>query len=1603
MSEVRVPVRVLPSGKVYRQMFDAEVQLVKSLQARKPEKHRLPPLQLSTETAQHSRDLKSSGNILTERQRSWMIGMPNDYATENPVKYRQTTTEAASRLQENEPDAEIVEVRGLPNVLSKTKRESNIIDKIAERRKERHEIEVEKMHDDLCMISNRIEPRITEIGQFLIKQFAEDDEKIKAIFKEIESDEELVNFSHEMLEQIWNRVEEHSPKRKTWVELADANFALVEHDRIEVISGVFRKYAAVLEKIASLMPADVQRFIEKESMMANQSILANRRAYAKLRINLLESDIQREMVQHLTWSERVQDWKKLNAEIAVKQFIEFMNGNDVTNPPDIDGVNESHLQEQTQLQEKRNETLEQLLEFKPPTSTKTSVYKWNSALSKSQENIDQLHLKWVRTLNEKYENVCQRCLAEIDKYRQNLLLSKVCSEEDVQRIVNEHMLPLVGQRQREFESRLEKMDQIFESLAIRTEHQLKRLFKFTQGAAHLWDVHEIGLAKQERKLQNDLDESRQKHDVDNQERESKLDVVMDRLRQESTEEALTSFLQKSLEMLEHIYSGYEEFHEEQINTVTKYPDMVKSEIQRYDDAVCTFFNVNRNKPTQNPNTQPKSPKKRNVAVVRGQHTRRLSMVRPVSAQESSTERRLSIQHIPERRTHSAEHDKRPRSPSPLAKQTSPRPIQEKAKVLRDTLTTDKGTSFYVVTVADKEDFEEEGEKEDTKDDDNEEGRRSSALSGTAFMTEVSDESGKSEMPMYIRTVYMETATLRNIKKCIRMQFLNHLETWSEQAMINADNSARDKQEELASELDLRKHLHEPRAKRIELDVHNVRAAELVLHKERVSRHCKGITAALLGLKQDFDEMTKDHEIQASNFRTKIEAMENIFINATKSAKLVELTNSLHGNLDSYMQAIKASLRHFRQTLDNTLSRLRDSNAQCLKSFKLFSQGGNFSPDETVGLRKKLEKMSQRVDAAEGVIMHDLEGMESKRLDQATEVITKFEDRFRNHMSDLTFIEKVQRWITNSQVRIKTEVAHSNGMAASVTRHVKLVKSRIDACKHPNPDKEDITPKFLCQYTNEVMSCLHTRADYLNCKVKIVEESPLQSSAQDLTDRTAVEKPASRGGGLTPAPSSRQKSRQSQGRNSKAGSNKPTPPGVSAPSRTDLQTGGTSRRAQHQEDSAIGMIKSILRAQKGMDPESEDLRSVMTGGTRPIPSTAASQIGNSRMQKGSFKRQGTLTSIAGSTTDSDKGKKKDGGSRVGSGIYKRRETKFELRHMVFGTSSTSGTHFEAKITQILYETLDGLLSTGEIYYKQKGARAVTRPDHMQDNFDQFSDVVVAKLLNYEEQTKEYHNTSLQEFRHQLKTLEEDLSEVPNLVLDEILRKSLQNLRREQQIIQAEFLIKEANWKKVKENHKVSLRPTLGHPDQEVRLQQLITKEEERQAENLSGIQQHSKDLNEKAHEVTKHFLLNIGQACASLLDQFDYSLTIDDVNSGKIELKKEPTSILLRKKAAGIDLHDTSYRPSLPRGPNVWPGLEVSHLLEKGEVLTEVAEDINCNKTTLSHTSSVTTRDKCLTAFTEAYNSVMGEIKEQEELRTLSEERWAENWRQSVRNVQQLYT
>jgi len=52
----------------------------------------------------------------------------------------------------------------------------------------------------------------------------------------------------------------------------------------------------------------------------NQTVLSNRRGYADLYARLMMADIEREKHLHTQWRSRLDDWKELHTEIAVKNF-----------------------------------------------------------------------------------------------------------------------------------------------------------------------------------------------------------------------------------------------------------------------------------------------------------------------------------------------------------------------------------------------------------------------------------------------------------------------------------------------------------------------------------------------------------------------------------------------------------------------------------------------------------------------------------------------------------------------------------------------------------------------------------------------------------------------------------------------------------------------------------------------------------------------------------------------------------------------------------------------------------------------------------------------------------------------------------------------------------------------------------------------------------------------------------------------------------------------------------------------------------------------------------------------------------------------------------
>ena len=97
-------------------------------------------------------------------------------------------------------------------------------------------------------------------------------------------------------------------------------------------------------------------------------------------------------------------------------------------------------------------------------------------------------------------------------------------------------------------------------------------------------------------------------------------------------------------------------------------------------------------------------------------------------------------------------------------------------------------------------------------------------------------------------------------------------------------------------------------------------------------------------------------------------------------------------------------------------------------------------------------MAALIDTNETMLLKDMERLEKRHLDEAVRLMSQFQEKFKYHLIDLQFIEKISRWLNDTQIKIKSEVSASNTQAKQLNKMIQDFEIRIDACQKPNLDK-----------------------------------------------------------------------------------------------------------------------------------------------------------------------------------------------------------------------------------------------------------------------------------------------------------------------------------------------------------------------------------------------------------------------------------------------------------------------------------------------------------------------------------------------------------------------
>ncbi|XP_021135773.2 coiled-coil domain-containing protein 180 isoform X1 [Columba livia] len=1561
-------VRLVPPGEVYKPIFEDEVRLVHSLH----EVRNKPGFPIKNERLALVGDPEISPDArLLCAQQDCVERTPYNDPTEKPPLSREATVFQKAWKSVDVNAAE--EVRSLPDFIAPGETRSDILERLAEQRRGRHEEALSSMSCELACIGREMEPLVLEPGKFLLTKLAESDSKIELLLKKLESDTALEGFSIEALEELWNIIHQESLTRRKWIREMDESLKKVEWSRADKITDVLRKYTVILEKISFFLPADIHKFMNNEAMLINRALLANQRAIAKLFVNLMKSEMMKDLSHRLKWQDRVKDWKLTQKNCVIRRFREFMANEEIQNPPNVKTEIENVITDQIALSERRMELLQRLGELFPSTYKAEETDEWYICVMNLNENIDTHNAQCVKKIRTQYEMVQQKCLAEMELCKNNLLNLKLCTKEEAEEIVDSEFFQLTEKLQSRFEEELEHMDRDFKELAKQNEQNCRDLYSYFQEAMALWDAHQHNLSQQENELQKKLDECRQKQHILIQIMEDNLDIVLDKMRRASSEEKLKKYLKDALSSLDDFRAKCKTFYEVLMDKVKTYPEAIFQELISYSTSVSQYFNVKEifkqnlqgeidftfqdeelveaseaeclvDQQAESIVQETEGKRKMDSCQQENEETGAAGN-EEIFAQEAEEmeekEDKESISHGSEGTEHAGEGA------------TFNSSKGESSEIAIETFSTSSGNSYTVFGV-------EEAGKTD--------------IPATYFTKYEKKES----LLTYLKYVLIEETVFVELKKRIRLCFFEDLEKWFADAFSNSFVLVAVKKEELDSELEQHLQLHQRRQENIETNIYNLRAVELLVHKECLENHCTEVVEALRKERDKFLEFCDQQNNISKNLHSQIRDMESVFLSTPMTEKLAPFSNSLRTELDNHLKVIQVFLRNYQKYLEEALGKLRDSNTDFLKTCRLFVEGGEFSSDEVKSFRQCLQQESKRIDSFESLIKADMKKMESRCLQQATELIKQSETKFRHVFTNRVFMEKIQRCLRNLQVQIKSEVANSNLQAETINSYLEKLHQKLEACAHPTAEKEALTSEELCDFAQVLLKELKKRSQYLDCLL-IKPMSPCDSEnfsplAMDVTLQGPV------------AVAIRTECLRDK--------NKVLLMGLDPDEFPVLNPSRMGKSAL--DDLSISFIKNLLEIQPsrkstGLNLERKD----------HLPSSGAALLPPSKKSSHvSVSGESRRISTAQIRRKSSFNQKKLTARRRKSNMLDLSDEKFQI----FGEEPPESDTLKGIIMNILWTGNNSLLSLAEEFYENQQQPQITISGDLPETFEHCAEMLKQNLLSYQSQADDYYNSCLLAFQDQLTLFEKELPYVSQLAADSLLREHEQKLSYSTAQIRHLFNKQMEEWENVKAVHKNQLHPSLGHPDNLLQLDTLCQRERKRQKDQADGINLNTKMLQACAAECAQNFVSALAAFTEKLLLELDECVTIDDIQVAKTDPPRQKTSTLIRRKQAELPLEISEVKQLIERGSRTWPGIPMTTLTDNSDyIICRETASVTTAKTTLGHVAAVEARDAVYKKYICKLEQQFAQIKEESTTQLLTIQHWEDWWKRSVQKIKELYT
>ncbi|XP_065647326.1 coiled-coil domain-containing protein 180 isoform X7 [Hydra vulgaris] len=849
--------------------------------------------------------------------------------------------------QANEQRSQANDIRGLISDLTiseKPEDERGILKKIEESRKERHDDVIEVMNQELAFISLELESHVEDACKSTKSYLDNNTEDIDSFLDQIRDNEKLMKLSMNNLKMLWNLIEKHSVKRSMRINQLGESLENIEINRAKLVTDMLHTCCRKLNGIAYIKPVEVYKLLEDKAMEINMSILQNHKSYTELIGRLLTVDVERENNQKIFWESKVEVWKDTK----------------------LSAITEMHK------------------EIVPPFCSEAAVYQWSHDITLATQNIDNVQNKYKSMIQQEQQNILCLCEDYVTKTKQELVKEEIVNEANIEELANNIFYPLLWERKALFANQLEKLENCMFDVSAKHKQNLSLLFEYVHGAALIWSNHESGICEKKQRLQQYLDGSRQRHDKENKAKECMLDTILDKMRQDSTNEMLAVSLNQTIELLEFIKKSYYEFHKQQQTICERFPKMYMKELNKYSSEICAYFGVVINEDSDFSE----------ICQKMNQSFENLSGVVEIN---------LSLDNI------------------------------------------------SLVSM-------QPGINQDLN---------------------LAEQQCHLNVQQYIKSFEIPTKVFAELKSWFFTKFMENLKNLKENSKDHALLYMNEKILEIDNELQFRLQLHNPRQNNCKKDIHDVRTAELYAHSARVSEHNTAVVESIALVKRKVQEVLYNPKKQRDLF---LSAMDKLEESLSKVAHINEFNQVQVKCIECLNQVsliISKSISELRTECINILNKSRSANTEFSSSMRLFSEGGNFSYDETVALKKKLAKMVRKMNLSESKVIKKLDLLEQRREGFAKEFAQCFQERFSYHFADVSFVEKTKCSLRGIQLKIKSEMAKCSSQGINLKQKILAFGQQIENF-NKNPTVEtDLLKVEIHKVLPSLFLSIQERIDYLD--------------------------------------------------------------------------------------------------------------------------------------------------------------------------------------------------------------------------------------------------------------------------------------------------------------------------------------------------------------------------------------------------------------------------------------------------------------------------------------------------------------------------------------------